>query len=48
MYVLIHPLYTGQIYKLAQVVSTNPTCIGNGIEEDTAMIIRKDIEAIEL
>jgi cyanophycinase len=29
---------------MAQVVVTNPTCIGMGIEEDTAIIIRNGID----
>ncbi|HET6243386.1 MAG: cyanophycinase [Bacteroidetes bacterium] len=36
----------GRFVRMVQVIVTNPTCIGIGIEEDTAIIIRngKDIE----
>jgi cyanophycinase len=29
---------------MAQVIMTNPTCIGLGIEEDTAIIVRNGVE----
>jgi cyanophycinase len=43
-----HFVHRGRFIRLAQVVATNPTCIGIGIEEDTAMIVRngKDTEII--
>jgi cyanophycinase len=31
--------------RMAQVIATNPTCIGIGIEEDTAIVVRNGIEA---
>lgn len=40
-----HFVHRGRFVRMAQVVVTNPTCIGIGIEEDTAIIIRKGIEA---
>lgn len=40
-----HFVYRGRFVRMSQVVATNPTCIGLGIEEDTALIIRNGIEA---
>ena len=40
-----HFVSRGRVVRMAQVVVTNPTCIGLGIEEDTAMIVRNGIEA---
>jgi cyanophycinase len=40
-----HFVHRGRFIRLAQVIATNPTCIGIGIEEDTAMIVRKGTEA---
>ncbi|PWG79837.1 cyanophycinase [Pararcticibacter amylolyticus] len=40
-----HFVDRGRFVRMAQVVATNPTCIGIGIEEDTAIIIRNGIEA---
>jgi cyanophycinase len=43
-----HFVHRGRFVRLAQVVATNPTCLGIGIEEDTAIIVRhsKEIEVI--
>ncbi|HEX8331266.1 MAG TPA: cyanophycinase [Segetibacter sp.] len=43
-----HFVHRGRFIRLAQVIATNPTCIGIGIEEDTAMVVRKgkDVEII--
>jgi cyanophycinase len=35
-----HFVHRGRFVRMAQVVITNPTCIGIGIEEDTAIIIK--------
>ncbi|MFL5810167.1 MAG: cyanophycinase [Flavisolibacter sp.] len=35
-----HFVHRGRFVRMAQVIVTNPTCIGFGIEEDTAIIIR--------
>lgn len=40
-----HFVDRGRFVRMAQVVATNPTCIGMGIEEDTAVIIRNGLEA---
>jgi len=40
-----HFVDRGRFVRIAQVVATNPTCIGMGIEEDTAVIIRNGLEA---
>jgi cyanophycinase len=34
-----HFVHRGRFIRLAQVVATNPTCIGIGIEEDTAIVV---------
>lgn len=34
-----HFVHRGRFIRLAQVIATNPTCIGMGIEEDTAVVI---------
>jgi cyanophycinase len=39
-----HFVHRGRFVRMAQVVVTNPTCIGMGIEEDTAIIIRNGID----
>lgn len=43
-----HFVHRGRFIRMAQVVVTNPTCIGLGIEEDTAAIIRNglDVEVV--
>jgi cyanophycinase len=40
-----HFVSRGRVVRMAQVVVTNPTCIGVGIEEDTAMVVRNGVEA---
>jgi cyanophycinase len=40
-----HFVDRGRIVRMAQVIATNPTCIGIGIEEDTAIIVRNGVEA---
>jgi cyanophycinase len=39
-----HFVHRGRFVRMAQVVITNPTCIGIGIEEDTAVIIKNGLE----
>jgi cyanophycinase len=39
-----HFVHRGRFVRMAQVVVTNPTCIGIGIEEDTAIIVRDGLE----
>ncbi|RYY94440.1 MAG: cyanophycinase [Chitinophagaceae bacterium] len=39
-----HFVHRGRIVRMAQVVVTNPSCIGIGIEEDTGMIVRNGVE----
>jgi cyanophycinase len=40
-----HFVDRGRVVRMAQVIATNPTCIGIGIEEDTAIIVKNGIEA---
>ncbi len=40
-----HFVHRGRFIRRAQVVGTKPTCIGTGIKEDTALIIRHGPEA---
>ena len=40
-----HFVNRGRFVRLAQVIATNPTCIGIGIEEDTAIIVKSGTEA---
>lgn len=40
-----HFVHRGRLIRLCQVVATNPTTIGIGIDEDTAIIVRKGLEA---
>ena len=40
-----HFVDRGRFVRMAQVIATNPTCIGIGIEEDTALIVKNGIEA---
>src|SRR5687767_7467114 len=40
-----HFVHRGRFIRMAQVVVTNPTCIGIGIEEDTAIIVRNGVES---
>src|SRR5215208_3374581 len=39
-----HFVHRGRFVRMAQVVVTNPTCIGIGIEADTAIIVRNGLE----
>lgn len=40
-----HFVDRGRFVRMAQVIATNPTSIGIGIEEDTALIVKNGIEA---
>jgi cyanophycinase len=40
-----HFVHRGRFVRMAQVIVTNPACVGLGIEEDTAVIVRKGREA---
>jgi cyanophycinase len=40
-----HFVHRGRFVRMAQVIVTNPTCMGVGIEEDTALVVRNGIEA---
>jgi cyanophycinase len=40
-----HFVDRGRFVRMAQVIATNPTAIGIGIEEDTAIIVRNGLEA---
>ena len=40
-----HFVDRGRFVRMAQVIATNPTSIGIGIEEDTAIVVRKGTEA---
>jgi cyanophycinase len=35
-----HFIARGRIARMAQIIATNPTCIGIGLEEDTAVLVR--------
>jgi cyanophycinase len=39
-----HFVHRGRFVRMAQVVVTNPTCVGIGLEEDTAIIVRNGTE----
>src|SRR5213075_3228172 len=39
-----HFVHRGRFVRMAQVIATNPTSIGVGIDEDTAWIVRNGIE----
>ena len=39
-----HFVNRGRFVRMAQVIVTNPTCIGIGIGEDTALVVRNGIE----
>jgi cyanophycinase len=43
-----HFVARGRIVRMAQIIATNPGCIGIGLEEDTAVLVTKgrDIEVI--
>jgi len=40
-----HFVDRSRMVRMAQVIASNPTCIGIGLEEDTAVIIKNGIEA---
>ncbi len=40
-----HFVHRGRLVRLAQVIATNRTSIGMGLDEDTAMIIGNGVEA---
>jgi cyanophycinase len=40
-----HFIKRGRFARMAQVIATNPTCIGMGIEEDTAIVVRNGVDA---
>ncbi|HWJ30613.1 MAG TPA: cyanophycinase [Flavisolibacter sp.] len=39
-----HFINRGRFVRMAQVIMTNPTCVGIGIGEDTALIVRNGVE----
>ena len=39
-----HFVDRGRFVRMAQVVETNPSCIGIGIEEDTAIVVRNGVD----
>jgi cyanophycinase len=39
-----HFVARGRIIRMAQIIATNPSCIGLGLEEDTAVIVTKGQE----
>ena len=40
-----HFVDRSRLVRMAQVVATNPSCIGIGIEEDTALVVRNGLDA---
>jgi cyanophycinase len=40
-----HFVHRGRFVRMAQVIVTNPSCIGIGIEEDTAIVVHNGINA---
>jgi cyanophycinase len=40
-----HFVHRGRFIRLAQVIASNPTCIGIGIEEDTAILVTNGVYA---
>ena len=40
-----HFVQRSRFVRLAQVIATNPGCLGMGIEEDTAVVVRRGVEA---
>jgi cyanophycinase len=40
-----HFVHRSRFVRMAQVIATNPTCIGIGIEEDTAIIVTEGVHA---
>jgi cyanophycinase len=43
-----HFVHRGRFVRMAQVIATNPSCIGIGVEEDTAIVVRNglDVEVV--
>jgi len=39
-----HFIKRGRIVRMAQIIATNPGCLGLGLEEDTAVLVRKGRE----
>jgi len=39
-----HFVHRGRFVRMAQVIATNPTCIGVGVDEDTAWVVRNGTE----
>lgn len=39
-----HFVHRGRFVRMAQVIATNPTCIGIGIEEDTAIMVKEGLK----
>jgi cyanophycinase len=39
-----HFVHRGRFVRMAQVIVTNPSCVGVGIEEDTAIIVKNGVE----
>ena len=40
-----HFVHRGRFVRMAQVLATNPTCVGVGIDEDSAMIVQNGTDA---
>jgi cyanophycinase len=40
-----HFVHRGRFVRMAQVIVTNPNCVGMGIEEDTAVMVRNGLDA---
>lgn len=40
-----HFVHRGRFVRMAQVIATNPSCLGIGIEEDTAIVVKNGLEA---
>jgi cyanophycinase len=40
-----HFVHRGRFVRMAQVIVSNPACIGFGIDEDTAIIVRNGLQA---
>jgi cyanophycinase len=43
-----HFVHRGRFVRMAQVIATNPTCLGIGIDEDTAIVVKNGFEATVL
>jgi cyanophycinase len=39
-----HFVHRGRFVRMAQVIATNPTCIGIGIDENTAIVVTEGVE----